>query len=131
MDMEVYFPGNRRVHARYRGFVIETDQPAMAGGDGSAPAPFDLFVASIGTCAGIYVLSFLQQRGLPTEGAGVNVSVERDGETHMVTKVSLEIKLPADFPPKYRDAVVRAADMCAVKRHLEAPPVFETYTTID
>jgi len=130
MDMEVYFPGNKRVHARYKGFVIETDQPVGAGGDDSAPAPFDLFIASLGTCAGIYVLSFMEQRGLSTEGAGITVSLERDPETRLVSKVSLQIKLPPDFPPKYIDAVIRAAEMCAVKRHLENPPVLETTATI-
>ena len=54
MDMKVYFPGGKRVYADYGGFTIETDQPARGGGDDSAPAPFDLFLASIGTCAGIY-----------------------------------------------------------------------------
>jgi ribosomal protein S12 methylthiotransferase accessory factor len=130
MDMEVYFPGNKRVHARYKGFVIETDQPVKAGGDESAPAPFDLFIASIGTCAGIYVLSFLEQRGLSTEGAGIGLSLERDLETKLVSKISLEIKLPPDFPPKYVDAVIRTAEMCAVKRHLDNPPAFETRATI-
>jgi len=130
MEMEVFFPGNRKVHARYKGFVIETDQPVANGGDESAPAPFDLFVASIGTCAGIYVLSFLQQRGLSTEGAGVIVHQEADPETRRLGKISLEIKLPANFPEKYSNAVIRAADMCAVKQHLENPPAFDTYVTI-
>jgi len=130
MDMEVYFPGNKKVYARYKGFTIETDQPAHSGGDDSAPAPFDLFIASIGTCAGIYVLSFLEQRGLPTEGAGIVLRQERDPGTRLVSKISLEIKLPAGFPEKYRDAVIRAAETCAVKRHLENPPSFDTYVTI-
>ena len=130
MDMEVFFPGNKRVHARYKGFLIETDQPVESGGEGSAPAPFDLFMASIGTCAGIYVLSFLEQRGLSTQGAGVNLSSERDPETKLVSKITLELKLPPGFPEKYRDAVVRAAEQCAVKRHLDNPPAFETYVTL-
>ncbi|MFH0915602.1 MAG: OsmC family protein [bacterium] len=130
MDMEVYFPGNKKVYARYKDFVIETDQPERAGGDGTAPAPFDLFLTSIGTCAGVYVLGFLQQRGLPTEGVRIVLRTEHDREAKLVSKISMEIKLPADFPEKYRDAVVRAAEICAVKRHLEQPPVFETYTTI-
>jgi putative redox protein len=129
MDMEVYFPGNKKVHARYKGFVVETDQPTGAGGDGTAPGPFDLFLASIGTCAGFYVLSFLQERDLPTEGAGLVLRTERDRETKLITKISLEIKLPAGFPEKYRDAVIRAAEHCTVKRHLDHPPAFETYTT--
>ncbi len=130
MDMEVYFPGNRRVSARYEGFVIDTDQSVESGGDGSAPAPFDLFLASIGTCAGIYVLRFLQQRGLSTEGAGVVMRQELNSEGDTVTKLSLDIRLPADFPPKYREAVIRAANMCAVKRHLENPPLIETQVVI-
>ena len=130
MDMEISFPGNKRVHARYKGFLIETDQSAGSGGDGSAPAPFDLFIASIGTCAGIYVLSFLEKRGLSTEGAGIVLRQERDPETKLVTKIILEIKLPGDFPDKYRDAVIRAAEQCAVKRHLDSPPAFETYVTV-
>jgi len=130
MDMEVFFPGNKKVHARYKGFVIETDQPASQGGDDSAPSPFDLFIASLGTCAGIYVLGFMQQRGLPTEGAGIVVRPERNPETKLISKISIHIKLPAGFPEKYLDAVVRAADMCAVKRHLENPPLLETFATI-
>ncbi len=130
MDMEIYFPGNKKVFARYEDFVIETDQSPESGGDGSGPAPFHLFLASIGTCAGIYVLRFLQERGLPTEGAGILLHQELDPDGKTVEKISLEIKLPAGFPPKYRDAIVRAAEMCAVKRHLENPPAFETYTTI-
>jgi putative redox protein len=130
MDMEVFFPGDKRVHARYKGFLIETDQPVGSGGEGSAPAPFDLFMASIGTCAGIYVLSFLEQRGISTQGAGVNLSSERDPETKLVSKITLELKLPPGFPDKYRDAVIRAAEQCAVKRHLDNPPAFETYVTL-
>ena len=129
MDMEVFFPGNKKVHARYKGFVIETDQSAHGGGDGTAPAPFDLFLTSIGTCAGIFVLAFMQQRGLSTEGAGITMRTEHDREAGLISKISLEIKLPPGFPEKYRDAVVRAAEQCTVKRHLDHPPLFETYTT--
>ena len=130
MDMEIYFPGNKRVYARYKGFVVETDQSVNSGGDGSAPAPFDLFLVSIGTCAGIYVLAFLEQRGLSTDGAGVVLRQERDPASKLISKITLELRLPADFPEKYRDAVVRAAEQCAVKRHLDNPPVFETYVTL-
>jgi putative redox protein len=124
-EMSIYFPGGKRVYADYKGFTVETDQPVAAGGDGSAPAPFDLFMASIGTCAGIYVLAFLQQRGLPTEGTGVEMSREIDRETGLVSKIRLDLRLPAEFPEKYRNAVVRAVEQCAVKRHLHQPPEFE------
>jgi putative redox protein len=81
MEMKVYFPGNKRVYADYKGFTIETDQPAHGGGDDTAPAPFDLFIASIGTCAGIFMLGFMQQRNIPTEGSGVTLRTEKDPET--------------------------------------------------
>ncbi len=130
MDMEVFFPGNKKVYARYKGFVVETDQPADAGGDGSAIAPLDLFFVSIGACAGFYMLRFLQERGLSTEGASLVMRQERDPGSKLVAKISLEIKLPSDFPDKYRAAVVRAVETCAVKRQLDSPPAFETYVTL-
>ena len=63
MEMMIDFPGGSRVDAHFGGFTVATDQPPAA----SAPTPFATFLASIGTCAGIYVLGFCQQRGLPTE----------------------------------------------------------------
>jgi putative redox protein len=130
MDMRVFFPGNKRVYADYKGFTIETDQPVGAEGDGSAPAPFDLFLASLGTCAGIYVLGFMQQRGLSTEGAGLTLRTERDPDTNMLSRVDIQIILPPNFPEKYKDAVIRAADLCAVKRHIDNPPAFTISTAI-
>lgn len=129
-ELEIYFPGNRRVYADYRGFTIESDQPLADGGDGSAPAPFDLFMGAIGTCAGIYLLRFLQQRGISTEGAGIGMSREVDPQTGMVVRIRLDLRLPGDFPEKYRDAVVRAVGQCAVKRHLQRPPEFEIATIV-
>jgi ribosomal protein S12 methylthiotransferase accessory factor len=130
MDMEIYFAGNKRVNANYKGFTIQTDQPIESGGDGGALSPFDLFLVSLGTCAGYFVLQFMQRRGLDTDDARVLMSMQRDPESHMVSKVSMELKLPAGFPDKYRDAVTRVVDQCTVKRHIEQPPVFEITTTI-
>jgi len=124
MEMDIYFPENKRVYADYKGFTIETDQPEYGGGDNSAPAPFDLFMASIGTCAGIYVLGFMQQRGLPTEGARLKMRSEVDPKTRMVSKVTIDILLPDGFPEQYREAVIRTAELCAVKRHIHQPPHF-------
>lgn len=130
MDMKVYFPGNKRVFADYKGFTIETDQPEHGGGDDSAPAPFDLFVASIGTCAGIFMLGFLQSRGIPTEEAGLTLRTERDPEAGLIGKMVLDLQLPAEFPEKYTAAIVNAVELCTVKRHLHQPPQFEVNTTI-
>jgi ribosomal protein S12 methylthiotransferase accessory factor len=130
MDMEIYFPGGKRVYADYKGFTIESDQPVIGGGDNSAPAPFDLFMDSIGTCAGIYVLGFMQQRGIPTEGARLLLSKHVDRQTGLVDKIDITVHLPAGFPEKYRAAVVNAVNLCAVKKHLHQPPAFEVTTVV-
>jgi ribosomal protein S12 methylthiotransferase accessory factor len=100
----------------------------MGGGEGSAPTPFAVFLASIGTCAGIYVLGFLRQRGLPTEGVRIRQRMHSNPVTGMVAQVDLEIEVPEDFPEKYRDSLVRAAELCAVKKHFETPPSFNVST---
>ncbi len=129
--MTVTFPGGARVDAQFGHHTIRTDQPPHAGGDGSAPAPFALFLASIGTCAGIYVLGFCKQRGLPTEGIHIVQRMESDPRTGMIGRIVMDIQVPPDFPEKYRDALVRAASQCAVKKHLEMPPRFEVKTVVN
>lgn len=129
MDMKVYFPGGKRVYADYGGFTIQTDQPARGGGDDSAPAPFDLFLASIGTCAGIFALGFMQQRGIDPEGASISMSPQFDPTVGLITKIDLDLKLPAGFPEKYESAIVNAMNLCSVKKHLHQPPAFEITTT--
>jgi len=125
MDMLIDFPGGARVDAHFGPYTVQTDQPPAGGGDGSAPTPFALFLSALGTCAGIYVLGFCQQRGLPTEGVHILQRVHRNPATGMVEKVDLEIQVPPDFPEKYRPAMIRSAELCAVKKHLENPPQFE------
>jgi putative redox protein len=131
MDMTITFPGGVRVDAEFGGHVVRTDQPAQGGGDGSAPAPFSVFLASIGTCAGIYVLGFCKQRGLPTDGIRIVQRIEPNLRTGMVGKIKLDIVVPPTFPERYHDALVRSAEQCAVKKHLENPPVFETRTVVN
>ena len=124
MEMEITFPGGVRVDANFGGFTLKTDQPIQGGGQGSAPTPFATFLASIGACAGIYVLGFCQQRGIPTKDIKIVQRMHSDRMTGLVGQIDLEIQLPPDFPAKYKDAVIRSADQCAVKKHLEHPPVF-------
>jgi ribosomal protein S12 methylthiotransferase accessory factor len=128
MDMKVYFPGGKRVYADYGGFTVETDQPVRGGGDDSAPAPFDLFLASIGTCAGIYALGFMQQRDIDPEGSRITLRTHTDPAAGLISKIDLELELPAGFPEKYRDAIVNAMNLCTVKKHLQQPPEFEITT---
>ncbi len=124
-EMKISFPGGWRVDAKYKGFVIKTDQPVYSGGDGSAPAPFDLFLASIATCAGYYVLAFCNKREIPTEKAAVVMKTRKNPETKMIEKISIEIQLSSEFPEKYKKAVIKAVDGCSVTAHILNPPVFK------
>ena len=124
-EMKVTFPGGLRVDAAYKGFTIKTDQPVHEGGEGTVPSPFDLFLASLGTCAGYYVLAFCRQRGIPTENASVEMKMTKSAGSRMIEKISIEIQLPPEFPEKYKTAVIKSADTCTVKAHIAKPPLFE------
>ncbi|HYQ83922.1 MAG TPA: OsmC family protein [Rubrobacter sp.] len=126
--MKITFPGGLGVNAAFKGFTVMTDQAEEHGGGGAAPEPFDLFLASLGTCAGLYALRFCQQRGIETQGLGLTLVTEREPDGKRLALVRLEIELPAGFPEKYREAIVRSVDQCAVKRHIVDPPRFEVLT---
>ncbi len=128
MEMVIDFPGGARVDAHFGPFSVQTDQPPMGGGEVSAPTPFALFLASIGTCAGIYVLGFCRQRGLPLEGIRIVQRMHSNPVSGMVGQVDLEIQVPEGFPEKYRASLVRSAELCAVKKHFEQPPRFNIFT---
>lgn len=122
MDIEITFPGGKRVDARVGNHTLHTDQPVALHGEDSAPAPFDLFLASLGTCAGIYVLGFLEARSIPTEGLRLTQRVVKDEASGLPQSIALEITLPEGFPEKYRGAVLKAAEHCKVKKTIEAQP---------
>ena len=122
MDIKIAFTGGKKVDAEFAGYRVRTDQPIEQGGSGSAPAPFDLFLASLATCAGLYVLGFCQARGIPTEGMTLVQHNRFEPVSHRLEGVELDIGLPPSFPAKYREAVARAAESCKVKKTLGAPP---------
>jgi putative redox protein len=122
MEIVIDFPGKARVDAHVGPYTIMTDQPPQGGGDGSAPSPFTMFLSTIGTCAGIYVVGFCRQRNLPTENIRIIQRITSDPASGMVSRVDLDIQLPPDFPEKYKEAVIRSANQCAVKKHFERPP---------
>ena len=130
MEMIINFPGGARVDASFKGFTVPTDQSPAGGGESSAPSPFSYFLASIGTCAGIYVLGFCKQRGLPTEGVRIVQRDNRNPASGMVETIDIEIQVPPSFPEKYYDSLVRSANLCAVKKHLQHPPAFNVYTKV-
>ena len=128
MEITVNFPGNMRATATVGEVTIETDQSVANGGEGAAPEPFDLFLASIATCAGSYALSFMKARDIDAEGSRIVMTVERDEDTRLVTELGLTLHLPEGFPEKYRAAVRRAMDKCTVKRCLLEPPAISVET---
>lgn len=126
MEMLIDFPGGARVDAHFGPFTVPTDQAPAS----SAPTPFAVFLSSIGTCAGIFVLGFCNQRGLPTEGIRIIQRVNFNPATHLASEIELEIQVPPSFPEKYYDALIRSADQCLVKRTLQDPPEFNIHTTV-
>ncbi len=126
MEMVIDFPGGAQVDAHFGKFTVHTDQPPSA----IAPTPFATFLASIGTCAGIYVLGFCQQRGLPTEGIRIVQRMHSNPFSGLVGKIELEIQTPPSFPEKYLPALIKSAELCAVKKHFEQPPQFDVFTRV-
>lgn len=127
MEMKITFPGGSKVDAAFKGFTVQTDQPVTAGGEGSAPTPFEYFLASLGTCAGIYVLGFCKQRQIDTEGLELTQRMEFslvEGGRKKLEKVFIDIKLPPGFPEKYHNAIIKTAELCTVKKVIMDPPEF-------
>jgi putative redox protein len=127
-ELKVVFGGNTKIDVETKGFVVKTDQPVRDGGDGTAPSPFDLFLASLAACAGFYALAFCRERRILVEGLGVTMTTERGEVSKMIDKVTIAIDLPPGFPEKYRIALVKAVDHCTVKAHILRPPQFEVLT---
>lgn len=121
MSFEVSFPGGVGVDATFRGHTVHTDQPKPIGDD-TAMSPFDLFLASIATCMGFYALRFCQEREIDPAGLGITLTPER--ENKRLANVRIDFRLPVALPEKYREAIVRAIEQCAVKKALHDPPQF-------
>lgn len=131
MKMEIFYEGNKKVNANFNGYIIKTDQPANAGGEASAPSPFDLFLSSIGTCVGFYVKSFCDQRDISAEKIKIIQSMNFNSETHLVSDINIDIQLPPEFPEKYRSAVIASANLCTVKKHLLNPPKLQVTSSVN
>jgi putative redox protein len=127
-EIKIAFGDGLKVDAEYKGFVIQTDQPVHQGGGGSAPAPFDYFLVSIATCAGLYALAFCRERNIPIEDLGVTMSMEKGQISKMIDKITVTVDLPPGFPEKYKPVIVKAIDRCTVKAHIVRAPQFEIVT---
>jgi ribosomal protein S12 methylthiotransferase accessory factor len=127
MKIEIGFPGGKKVNAKYKDFIIKTDQSQNSGGDGIYPEPFTLFLSSIGTCTGLYVLRFCQERNIDTEDLKLILKIERNDKTNMISRIDIYIQASDSFPDKYINAVIKAASICTVKKHLEKPPKIDIF----
>lgn len=125
MKIEIILDDNKKVNAHINDFIVKTDQPKEKGGDDTNPTPFDLFLASIGTCTGIYIKLFCEKRNISTNEIKVIQEIEENTDNHMVRKINLRITLPADFPEKYIEPLHNVIDMCKVKQHIFYPPEIE------
>ncbi len=116
--VEVSFPGGKRVDAAILGHRIPTDQAVASGGEGAAPEPFQLFLASIATCAGIYAKSFCDERHLAAP-RGLDLDLTR-GDDGRLSRLDLVLHVATDFPEKYDRAIAHAMNLCAVKKQLRS-----------
>jgi putative redox protein len=131
MEMNISFSEGKKVNAHFNGFVVKTDQSVDSGGDGDSPDPFSLFLSSIGTCTGIYVLRFCQKRNIPTDSLKLLLKTKENDTTGLVEKIVMNIKVGNQFPMKYKDALLKAASLCTVKKHLENPPLIDLSLVTD
>jgi Predicted redox protein, regulator of disulfide bond formation len=122
MKYNIEFAGNKKVDAHFQGFTLKSDQPVADGGDNTAPSPLEIFLASIGMCAGFYIVAFCQSRSIPTDNITMTQNIMRNDATHTVEKINIDIVLPPNFPEKYKSTIVKAAQSCSVKKFLDAPP---------
>lgn len=125
MEIVVTLPGNKKTSTVIDGFEVLTDQPVSNGGDGSAPSPFGLFLASLASCSAVYIAFFCQKRGIPYDRIRVIQRDERDPETKDVRKISIDLEFPPGFPEKYESALLHVVDLCTVKKTIMNAPEFE------
>ncbi len=125
---KITFPGNKKVNVAFSNHEIRTDQSKKNGGDETAPEPFDVFVGSIGACAGIYAKSFCDTRKLSTEGMYIFVDVVLKKGQKLMEKISITLHVNQQFPEKYIKSVIKAMDFCAVKNQLH--PDIKTNTAV-
>ncbi len=126
MQAQVSFPSPTRIQACSKGLTVEVGPPPDRGGDPEAYGPFDILLCSLATCTGFQVLEFLKERGFETADAGVRITADRGEDSHLLERIDIEISVPADFPTKYREAVIRAAGLCFIKQQLGQKPEITT-----
>ncbi len=117
-EFKVTFPGNKKVDVEIGKFIVKTDQKKIYGGDDTAPEPFNIFLSSIGSCAGIYALSFCEPRKLNTEGMYLLLDISFKERQNFLEEIKLTLYVNKEFPEKYIKPIVKSMNHCAVKNQL-------------
>ena len=128
MELKVTLEGRKRVATQIGNHLIMTDQPTKQGGDDSAPAPYDLFLASIATCAGFYVQSYCENKGIDSSGISITLDTRRDPASKQITGFVTTIHVPPELPQKLHAVLKKVAAQCAVKKTIMNNPEFVVET---
>ena len=122
MEIKINFSEGKKVNVSYDNFLIRTDQKIQNGGENTNPDPFSLFIASIGACTGFYVLSFCQERKIETKNIILKLVTKKNIENKLIDEINIDIIADKTFPDKYIKSIIKVANLCTVKKHLEKPP---------
>ncbi|WP_312935860.1 OsmC domain/YcaO domain-containing protein [Pseudomonas sp.] len=124
MEIKVNFLDNLRLEAKFDDFTVIADQPIRYKGEGSAPGPFDYFLASSALCAAYFVKLYCQTRDIPTENIRLSQNNIVDPENRYQQIFKIQVELPADISEKDRQGILRSIDRCTVKKVVQAGPEF-------
>lgn len=128
MQINVNFLDNLRLEAKFDDFTVITDQPIRYKGDGSAPSPFDYFLASSALCAAYFVRVYCLARNIPTDNIRLSQNNIVDPENRYNQIFKIQVELPEDISDKDRQGILRSIDRCTVKKVVQTGPAFEIET---
>ncbi|MCH4295084.1 OsmC domain/YcaO domain-containing protein [Shewanella sp. 3B26] len=133
MEIKVNFLDNLRIEAKFDDFTVVADQPIRYKGDGSAPSPFDYFLASSALCAAYFVKVYCVSRDIPTEGIRLSQNNIVDPENRYNQQFKIQVELPESISDKDREGILRSIDRCTVKKVVQTGPEFviETVENLD
>ncbi|BBU18861.1 hypothetical protein BE1S18E01_23890 [Acinetobacter sp. BEC1-S18-ESBL-01] len=124
MEIKVNYLDNLRQEAKFDDFTVIADQPIRYKGDGSAPGPFDYFLASSALCAAYFVKVYCAARDIPTDNIRLSQNNIVDPENRYKQTFKIQIELPADISEKDRQGILRSIDRCTVKKVIQTGPEF-------
>ena len=125
MEINVNFLDNLRLEAKFDDFTVITDQPIRYKGDGSAPSPFDYFLASSAMCAAYFVKVYCKARDIPTDNIRLSQNNIVDPEDRYNQIFKIQVELPEDISDKDRQGILRSIDRCTVKKVIQTGPDFQ------